>query len=114
MSTPSEPLMEALVKEFSDLPGTVTVQTSDSHADFFIRNRVAVIVEHEVRPDHRLGGWAVVPRSMLDESPPYLAAFIGQQVDRHLRPWKYPDAAMLPRFSLFPVLSRIAGALRRS
>lgn len=96
-----------MANEFSDLSGRVTVRTSEEHASYFTQNRVVVLVEHDLGT-HAMAGWVSVTRTMLvDMDPEPLASFIGSAVDRHLRPWKHPDPSPLPRFHLFPFLSRL-------
>lgn len=98
---------------YPDLPGTFTVSISDSHADFFVRNDVAVLVEQDLGRYGRRAAWVPFPKPALDDLSheddflPLLEAML----EPHFRPWLYPDPDW-PELVLWHRLDRLERAAR--
>lgn len=98
-----------------DLPGQWSVQVSDAHADFFVRDLVAVRVEVWLDvPRRRYGAAQTVHRSALEEGQADLWNLaLSDYFWRAFRPWERPDAPAFPPLDLFPTLARLGRFLRR-
>lgn len=97
-----------------DLPGTMEIRVTDQHADFFVRNQVAVLVEHDVSPFGRYAGWLPLPANLLsDLSPAAFNSLVRAHLDHVFRPWLYADRPSFPPLDLFPRLTRLLARLRR-
>lgn len=110
-------IVDGVLAAFATLPGSVTLEASDSHADFFLLDRVAIRAVHDISPavaprSIRYGAVLPVSRGLIEDSGVDLVAFLAHGFDRSLRPWKYPDRYLWPTVDLFPRLARIAARWR--
>jgi hypothetical protein len=102
--------MTAQAQRPSDLAGEITVSVSDQHANFFVRNMVAVLVEQDLRPYGRYGYWEPVKRDLIEW--PALLELIVVRAYVALRPWTRPDKPW-PVITLFGPLERVERLWRR-
>lgn len=102
-------LWKAVAHAFADLPGAIRVQISDSNADFFVSNLVAVVVEMDLSPvGKRYAGWLALPKTLLASEPAEnLAEIVNGHLDRVFRPWKHADRPAIPSLELFPLVARV-------
>lgn len=92
------------------LAGKVTLHFSDQHADFFTRNQIVVVAEHDLGPRfRRYVAQTVVHREVLADSP-QLRDVIERILLRRLTPWLDPDRNPMPHFVPFPRLARLMAA----
>lgn len=96
---------------YEDLPGTFSVSISDQHADFFVRNDVAVLVEQDLGRYGRRAAWAPFPRTAIaDFGEDRLLPILEALLEPHFRPWLYPDPDW-PELVLWRRLDRLERAL---
>lgn len=92
----------------ADLAGELKIIVSDHHADFYVRNQVAVLIEQQLHPYGRYGWWMPVPRPML---PEFIFALCWGNAYDGLRPWTRPDEPEWP-IVLWPRVARLEARWR--
>ena len=60
----------------------------------------------------KVAGYVPVTRQVLEDAA-HAGAGLEEAFDRHLHPWRYPDANPMPYVDVFPRISRIAVTPRR-
>lgn len=103
-----------------ELPGEWRIYLTDQHADFFVRDLFALLVEQDLGPafgPRRLrAGWVAIHRTFLEElegedQAERIRHHAEVFLDHVFRPWRYPDPGW-PLFDLFPRWTRARAALR--
>jgi hypothetical protein len=99
---PVEPVNRGLYPPaWRDLPGEITVTTSDDHLDVFLRNTLTIIVKHRLAPNVTYAGLISCNREAWNDGS-FVRMAIIDGLDRFVRPWLWPDRYAWPTIILWP------------
>lgn len=90
----------------------IEIRIADSHADFFARNEIAVVVEQDLRPFGRYAGWIHAPRAALADPGLDLVGLAFSSLEHVFRPWAASDRNPIPSLELFPRLELVTRPAR--
>ena len=93
--------------EWSALPGEWREDVAES---MFTPDLVAVRVDHRISPTRKVVAVLPMTRELLADTA--LPNVLMMAMDRHFRPWLYPDRPTWPAFEPFPRATRAMAALR--
>lgn len=106
--------------EWAELPGTIDIQVGSNASDYFTRNLTPIVVTHRMpATEHiaarKVAGWiAATPELLADAGmAAAISGHLARGVDRHIRPWAYPDRPVVWAFDLFPRWTRLTAMVRR-
>lgn len=105
MSQPSIP------DAWAELPGE---WRSELTASMLNRNMSGIVYTQRIRPGYKIGGWLPVTNELLEDASSLSVEDMALHLlDRHFRPWLYPDRYEWPMIEPFPRAARFLVWFRR-
>lgn len=105
--------MSGLPEEWTSLGGEWRSEVSHNHN--VPDDTSAFLVTQRISSVRKVAAWVPVTRELLDDAGSALVEnLIYTQMDRHFRPWLYPDRRQWPTFEPFPRVTRLLSWIKRA
>ena len=103
-----------LPPEWTTLPGDWTMDTGTHHGGArYLSDMTAIRVTQRIRPGLEIAAYVPLTNELVDDPGIDIDQIMLSTMDRHFRPWLYPDRYRWPMFDPFPRWTRTLGWLRR-